>query len=265
MTRRILIALDAAAPRRDALDAVAALYREAALEIAGIFIEDDNLARLATLPFAREIRLSGQASAGFDAALLRRQLDARAAEFEGIFHSARTSLRRPVSFRVLQGDVLMALREAAAETDLVVVGRSLVRAGLRTWLGVAPEQLLEALTGHPHPVGLLFVHEPWTSGRCVMVLDDGSEAAGRAKEQAQAMACADGLPLEFCRLAGSEVDADYDEAEPLPAIADLEELRRHCQTRDPRLLVLPDSPALRQRIDLRELLCDLPASVAITR
>ena len=265
MTRRILIALDAAAPRRDALDAVTALYRETALEIAGIFIEDDNLKRLATLPFAREIRLSGQLSQGFDSNLLRQQLDACAAEFESIFARARSALQSPVSFRVLHGDVLLALRQAAAESDLVVVGRSLARAGLRTWLGVAPEQLLDALAGTPTRAGLLFVHEPWASGRCVMVLDDGSDAARRAKEQAQAMADADSLPLEFCRLAGSEVDADYDEAEPVPAIADLEELRRHCQARDPRLLVLPDSPALRQRIDLRELLCDLPASVAITR
>lgn len=265
MNRRILIALDAAAPRRDALDAVAALYRETALEIAGLFIEDANLERLATLPFAREIRLNGHVSEGLDPGLLRRQLNARAAEFEGLLHGAGRSLRRPVSFRVLQGDVLIALRQAAADTDLVVVGRSQARAGLRSWLGVDPAQLLDALTGHPHPVGLLFVHEPWASGRCVMVLDDGSESAGRAKEQAEAMATADGLPLEFCRLAGSEVDADYDEAEPVPAIADLDELRHHCQARDPRWLVLPDSPALRQRIDLRELLCDLPASVAIAR
>ncbi|MCC5885582.1 MAG: hypothetical protein JJT88_04025 [Gammaproteobacteria bacterium] len=265
MTRRILIALDPAAPRRDALDAVAALYRENTLEISGVFIEDDNLKRLATLPFAREIRLSGQIRQGLDPDLLRRQLDACAAEFEGIFRHARTALRSPVSFRVLHGDVLVALRQAAAETDLVVVGRSLARAGLRTWLGVQPEQLLEALAECPTPAGLLFVHEPWATGRCVLVLDDGSDTAGRAREQAEAMAAADGLPLEFCRLAGSEVDADYDEAEPVPAIADLEELRRHCQARDPRLLVLPDSAAVRERIDLRDLLCELPASVAITR
>lgn len=265
MTRRILIALDAAAPRRDALDAVMALYRETALEIVGLFIEDGNLERLASLPFAREIRLSGQVSEGLDLGLLRRQLSACAAEFEDVFDRARSTLGSPVSFRVLQGDVLMSLRKAAAETDLVVVGRSLARAGLRTWLGVPPEQLLDALAGYPTPVGLLFVHEPWASGRCVLVLDDGSDAARRAKDQAQAMATANGLPLEFCRLAGSGVDADYDEAEPVPAIADLSEMRRHCQARDPRLLVLPDSPPLRQRIDLRELLCDLPASVAITR
>ncbi len=265
MKRRIIIAVDAAAPRRDALDAVAALYRESTLEIAGIFIEDDNLERLATLPFAREIRLSGQQSAGLDPNLLRLQLDACAAEFEAIFRNARTALRRPVSFQVLRGDVLLALQQAAAETDLVVVGRSIARAGLRTWLGVQPEQLLTALAGSPTPAGLLFVHEPWASGGCVMVLDDGSDTAERAKAQAMAMAAADGLPLEFCRLAGSEVDGDYDEAEPVPAIANLEELRRHCQARDPRLLVLPDSPAVRECIDLCELLCDLPASVAITR
>lgn len=265
MTRRILIALDPAAPRREALDAVAALFHESAFEIAGILIEDDNLKRLATLPVAREIRLSGKLSERLDPSLLRRQLDACAAEFEGIFLQARTALRSPVSFKVLHGDVLVTLRQAAAETDLVVIGRSRSRAGLRTWLGVRPEQLLEALAESPTPAGLLFVHEPWASGRCVLVLDDGSDSGERAKAQAEAMAHADGLPLEFCRLAGSEVDADYDEAEPTPAIADIEELRQHCQARDPRLLVLPDSAAVRQRIDLRDLLSDLPASVAITR
>lgn len=265
MTRRILIALDHAAPRRDTIDAVAALYRESALDIDGVLIEDGNLERLATLPCAREIRLSGQIREGLDQSMLRRQLDICAAEFEGIFRRARTALRRPVSFRVLSGDVLSTLPQAASGTDLVVVGRSLARAGLRSWLGVQPEQLLAALAVGPTPVGVLFVHEPWATGRCVMVLDDGSDAARRARAQAHSMAAADRLPLEFCRLAGSELDADYDEAEPVVAIADLEELRQHCQARDPRLLVLPDSAAVRQCIDLRELLSDLPVSVAITR
>ncbi len=261
--RRILIALDPAAPRRDALEAVATLCRRGQAELTAVFIEDANLSRLATLPFAREIRVTGFASRALDSNLLRLQLDACAREFEQAFEQARNRLRTQVRFRRLRGDVLTELRRALADADLLVVGRSLQSAGLRTWLGVAPEQLVDAVAQSPAPVSLLFVDEPWATGRSVLVLDDGSEVAQRAAEQGAAIAEADDLPLEVCGLHISE--EDYDEPDPIPRITDLAELRRLCAQRSPRLLLLPDTPKVREHVDLRELLGDLPASVAIIR
>ncbi|TVS15673.1 MAG: universal stress protein [Gammaproteobacteria bacterium] len=263
--RRILIALDPAAPRGDALEAVAALCRSTEAELTGVFIEDDNLSRLATLPFAREIRLTGVTSRSLDSGLLRLQLDACAREFEQAFEQARIRLKTRVSFRRLQGDVFAELRRAAAEVDLVVVGRSLKSAGLRTWLGVPAERLLEAVAQGPAPIGLLFVHEPWATGRAVLVLDDGSETSQRAVEQAMAIAEADDLPLELCRLGHAATGGTADDPGAAFAAQDLASLRQLCMERNPRLLVLPDTPAVRARIDFRELLSDLPASVAITR
>lgn len=261
--RRILIALDPAAPRRDALEAVASLCRQSQAELTAVFIEDANLSRLATLPFAREIRMTGVGSRTLDSNLLRLQLDACAREFEQVFEQARNRLRTQVRFLRLRGDVLTELQRAAANADLLVVGRSLQSAGLRTWLGVPPERLVEAVAQSPAPVSLLFVDEPWATGRSVLLVDDGSAAAQRAAEQAAAIAEADELPLEACRLEAR--NADYDEPDPLPGVRDLDALRRLCAERGPRLLVLPDTPAIRAQIDLRELLGDLPASVAIIR
>ena len=89
----------------------------------------------------------------------------------------------------------------------------------------------------------------------------------RALEQARAMADADQLPLEVCRLVNPAAAAGTDDREDDggPEVHDLAGLRRLCMERDPRLLVLPDTPGVRACLDLRDLLSDLPASVAITR
>ena len=256
--RRILIALDPAAPLGDALEAVAVLCRGAEVELTAVFVEDQRLSRLASLPFASEVRFGGQRV--LDADVLRLQLDACATEFEAAFARARRMLQNEIRLQVLRGDVLAELRRAAAEVDLLVIGRSLRTAGARTWLGVTPERLAEAAANGPVPVGLLFVHEPWATGRSVLLVSDGSSAASRAFEQASAIAAADQLPLEICRL------ADRGDAAPdqLPLITDLASLRRLCTAHDPRLLVIPDSSTVRARIDIGDLLRDMPASVAIT-
>jgi len=257
--QRILIALDPAAPLGDALEAVAALCRRGEADLTAVFIEDQRLTRLASLPFAREVRLGGQRV--LDADILRLQLDACATEFEAAFARAKRMLQLEIRLQILRGDVLAELRKAAAEVDLLVIGRSRKTAGARTWLGVTPERLAEAAANGPVPVGLLFVHEPWATGRSVLLVSDGSEAASRAFAQATAIAEADELPLEICRLADRGNTAPTDQ---LPLVTDLASLRRLCAAHDPRLLVIPDSPRVRARIDIGDLLLDLPASVAIT-
>ncbi|MGB7837261.1 MAG: universal stress protein, partial [Terrimicrobiaceae bacterium] len=53
--RRILVALDASAHSRAALEAACELALGLDAELSGLFVEDINLLRLAQLPFASEI------------------------------------------------------------------------------------------------------------------------------------------------------------------------------------------------------------------
>lgn len=262
MTRlrhRILIALDPAAPGDDALHALLAFGRSAQLELTGVFVEDSNLERLATLPFAREVRLSGQLSPSFTSLQLRDQLDACARDVERALEQARALLDARIQFQVLRGNALAELRRAALDMDWLVIGRSLKTAGARTWLGVTPEQLATAIASASAPVNLLFVHEPWASGRCVLVLDDGSDAGARAREQAGLMAQADAMPMEHCALD----QLDRSTAGAAPAGNPQARLQQLCERLDPRVVVIPDTAAVRERLQLPELLETLHPSVAI--
>ena len=53
--KRILVALDASAANRTALQTAALLASELQAELQALFVEDINLLRLAELPFAREV------------------------------------------------------------------------------------------------------------------------------------------------------------------------------------------------------------------
>lgn len=261
---RIMIALDPAAPRAEALLALKAFRGKAQLELIGVFIENSDLQRLATLPIAREVRLTGTQPDPFNAQSLREQFDACARAMEQILHEAQRSLEARIRFQVLRGNVLVELQRAAAEMDWLIIGRSLRSAGPRTWLGMTPERIASAVANGPAPVQLLFVHEPWATGRSVLLLDDGTQAGQRAHEHALMMATADQLPLKTAYLLPADLAADTEPAHK-PVITSLQALRRECGSEDPRVIVIPDTPAVRDVIDFEQLLQDLPASVAITR
>ena len=111
---RIVVALDGRT-RSDDLEAAAALAGGVGAELFGLFIEDLDLLRFASLPFAREIGLSPALRRSLDVASLERDLRERAARAERAI--AGTAGRAAVrwSFRVTRGFVAAELLAAAAE------------------------------------------------------------------------------------------------------------------------------------------------------
>lgn len=291
MTRnhRIVVALDPAAPRDETFEAILALYDAADADITALFIEDENLLRLAALPGVVEVRaLPGGGARPFDQHALRDQLDRRAAQVRETCERAALTLKLRSRFLIVRGDVMTSLAGACVDAELLVVGRSLRSAGLRTWLGAAPERLAGfwQRTTHPapRPPALMFVHEPWRSGRSVMVLDDGDASGARAVHLAEALAAREGLPLERLLLRPAEgaaatariiVHADRDggrregaeegelSAQP-PGADSTAALRAHCARADPRVLVLPLGARLLDVVDLDALLADLPTSLVLS-
>lgn len=121
--RRILLALDASTQSLAALDTAAELAKRLGAELRGIFIEDINLLRMAELPFAAEIGGSSLSVRRIQIPQLEMQLKAQADYMRKAI--AAVSLREGIEwdFRVVRGPVASELILAAAECDLIVLGK----------------------------------------------------------------------------------------------------------------------------------------------
>jgi len=120
---RITVALDASASSLAALEAALDLAAQWGAEVEGVFVEDINLLRWASLPFAVEV---GHVSGEFRRSTrpdVERQLQALADRAHAHLRHAADRRRVRASFRKVQGNVVTALRAALGETDLVTIGR----------------------------------------------------------------------------------------------------------------------------------------------
>lgn len=262
--RRVLVALDPAAPRSEIFAALAALMDEAGTELHGLYVEDERLFRLASLPCAREVRVSLPGQRQFLAAELEKDVQEYATRVREAFESEARRMRLRHTFSVHRGDVLGVIQSEATETDLLVIGRSVKSAGTRTWHGVTVTRIV---AGHPR-ASLLFVNEPWETGHTVAVLADASEGAARGLRMGRQIADREKLDLVVLVVPDEE---EMPELAELPEGAeqrtlselDNERLGRLCAELDARVLILADSEAVRRHVDLASLIEALPTSIIL--
>jgi nucleotide-binding universal stress UspA family protein len=121
--KRILLALDASTHSLASLDTAAELARRLNAELRGLFVEDIDLLRMAELPFAAEI-------GGFSLTLrhirlpdLEMQLRAQASHMRKMMAAVAAREGVPWEFRVVRGPVASEIILAAAECDLIIVGK----------------------------------------------------------------------------------------------------------------------------------------------
>jgi hypothetical protein len=159
---RIVLAIDTGSLTAPALEAAAALASRMQAELTALFVEDERLLKLATLPFAHEI--------GFPSAKLQR---IGLADMEKAFRVQAEQLRRALeeaarrftlawTLEVIRGEILAASLAKTGPADLLVLGRG--RLGSFA-LGERP--------GEPGPFRAL-------AARPIMVLFDPSESGERA-------------------------------------------------------------------------------------
>lgn len=245
---RVLVTFDCARPSEDALLQLTALLEFDRLEVTGLYVEDEDLLRAASLPGLREISLTGVESR-LDAEHVHGELARDAAAARAAFATLTHRLighhqRLTQRFDVIRGRVADALALAAADADLVLVTRTLRRSGLR------PRQARAFAALARRPATVLFVNEPWASGTSVVVIattDDGVRQGAR-------LAAAEGLRL----VAAAPADAALPELPPGAALRRLPGLTEKdiadlCLAEDARLLVLPAD----HRLDVAELLVTL--------
>ncbi len=92
-------------------------------ELQGLFVEDEDLVRLASLPFACEVDFASAASRELQSVNMERALRAAAEQAQHIFANALQELNLQWTFRIVRGTVTQASLAAAADVDLLVIGQ----------------------------------------------------------------------------------------------------------------------------------------------
>jgi len=119
--KRIAVAVAGAHPRPQLLEAITALAAESAAELSGVFLEDEDLLRLAELPFAQEISRVTSTARPLHAAALQRELRVQAASAERLLAGTAERLGVAWSFRIARGRIVAELRASSEEADLLLV------------------------------------------------------------------------------------------------------------------------------------------------
>ncbi len=179
---RVVVRLDAASESRAAIDTAARLAARAKAPLHGIFVEDEDLLHLASLPFARQITLGADAEPlTTEHVELHLRVAAERARRELVAAAKRHGVT--FSFEIVRGASESALA-GASERDLVVAGglaRPIAghfRVECRCW---------SAIEVTPGP--FLLVRHGWSaSGDVVMLLRDRTPASVRLLEAAAQIA-----------------------------------------------------------------------------
>ena len=120
--RRVIVALGGAEPASSLLQAAGDLLRGTRAELAGLFVEDLELLRLAALPFTREIGLASGTVRPLDVPDVERAFKRQAEQVRRLLVQTAAALELPWSFQVARGSLLDEVLAAAALADLTIVG-----------------------------------------------------------------------------------------------------------------------------------------------
>jgi nucleotide-binding universal stress UspA family protein len=120
---RILVALDPSEHSRAALRAAARMAARLDAELTGLFVEDVNVRRLAELPFIQEVGLFTGTCRRVETQQLSRQLQVQAGRMRRQFTISTRAVETQCTFRAVRGRVAREVLRAAAEADVVVLGK----------------------------------------------------------------------------------------------------------------------------------------------
>lgn len=172
--RHILVVFGGGSADTSMAGVLSSLVSESGAEIAGVFLEDHSLFRLAELPFTTELCRMTTTRRPLTTAALERQMKVQALHAEQTVRSVAERVGSPWSFRKHRGRLSTALAEAR-DVDLLLIGAAraaLVSAGeLRATARTVRAGEVESL----RPVAVLVDH----SDNASRALDAGIELAER--------------------------------------------------------------------------------------
>ncbi len=143
--RRLLIGFNHHMECRSVLDFAAQVCQAAEVELAGVFVEDQELFDLARLPFSTEILSSSGVIRNLESKSVETELRAVATVMRNALRKLAGQARRQYSFRTVRGHMWRELIALAGAGDLI-----LLRATCAPWRAAKPA--MPAMNG---PVVLL--------------------------------------------------------------------------------------------------------------
>ncbi|UCG85620.1 MAG: universal stress protein [Gemmatimonadota bacterium] len=201
--RRIAIAVDASPTSVAALEATVELAAIWDAEVLGIFVEDVNLIKAASLPFAGEVGSHSGAFRRIDPDNVRRQFQSQAARARESLTSAALRRRVTASFRVARGRVNEELLVALSQSDLLSLGKGGKTLAARLGLGSTARAIAASASGHV----LFLSHVSQVTGP-IAVVHDGSPAGELALAVASDLGHRLNTPVTALCVAGTSTDAD---------------------------------------------------------
>lgn len=198
---RVVVPLDAASESLTAIETAARLAARAQAPLHGIFVEDEDLLHLASLPFARQTTLgAGAEKLTTEHVELHLRIAAERARLELLAAAKRHGVE--CSFEIVRGASESALT-AASERDLVVAGgltRPIAghfRVECRWWSSIEVT-----------PGPFLLARHAWDASGCVVMLlrDRGAASIRLLEAAAQIAQAADRILTVICppEIAGAE-------------------------------------------------------------
>ena len=177
--RRILVELDWSTHSQHALEVAVRLAKWHDAELEGLYVEDIDLVRLATLGVGQEIGPTSPLPRHIEPERLARRLSRGAAEAKRAL--ADTADRDGIRwvFRVERGNVTAAILHAAGSVDIVALGQAGTGRPGPGRLGSTAVALTDQL-----PRSLIVVQAPVTVGQTVVTVFDASPSCDRAVETA---------------------------------------------------------------------------------
>jgi hypothetical protein len=268
---RVVVPLDAASENRTAIDTAARLARRWHARLHGVFVEDEDLLRLAALPFARQVSLGGGVET-LTASEARAQLHAFAEAARRELAAVADRYGVAWSFEI-RAHIRELEELCAASSDFLVAGTATRPVGTHFQIECRWWQTVEAVG-----VSCLIARRSWGDGGAVVaIIDDRHDAARRVLDAAAACAAAGSgivtvvCPAALAREAGfaawlAESLAPYGaRAQVEVAPDDVEGLVQRCAELDCRVLVV-ELAAVQQRIGrVRELVDRTAGDVLVIR
>jgi nucleotide-binding universal stress UspA family protein len=189
--QRIVVALDPSPQGLAALRAAVQLAAELRAELHGLFVEDDNLYRLCSLPFSQEISRYSARPRPLDRQAVERQLRATAGALRQKLVRTAEAAQVTWSFRTVRGCVADELLAAAENALLLSLGQALDDA-LTATQTTSPQTTMRQTPRPGLPLSGADQGRP-----PLTVLYTGTPSAGRALDLATRLAQREQRPLQI--------------------------------------------------------------------